>query len=107
MDNYQAVYDAVRSRLSNGDIGEAVQAALRNVDISHYVQQISSTIQMVAGEYERPSTVYRPTLKPDGNEWCALYGDNLQEGVAGFGSSPALAMRDFDRAWVAQLNKTT
>jgi hypothetical protein len=36
----------------------------------------------------------------DGNQWCALYGDNLQDGVCGFGDSPAAAMQDFDMAWV-------
>ena len=28
----------------------------------------------------------------DGDQWCALYGENLQEGVAGFGRTPAEAM---------------
>ena len=27
------------------------------------------------------------TSKKDGNQWCFLYGENLQEGVAGFGNS--------------------
>ena len=31
--------------------------------------------------------------------WCALYGDNLQDGVAGFGRSPEEAMADFDKNW--------
>jgi len=36
-------------------------------------------------------------LKPqkDGNQWCYLYGDNLQEGIAGFGDSIYDAMIDF------------
>ena len=48
---------------------------------------------------ERPSVLYRPRLFLDGNAYCALYGDNLQEGCAGFGATPAEAMADFDRAW--------
>lgn len=47
----------------------------------------------------RPSYIYRPSLSIDGNKWCALYGENLQDGVAGFGDSPEEAYRDFDRAW--------
>lgn len=35
----------------------------------------------------------------DGNLWCALYGDDLQNGIAGFGATPAAAMREFDKAW--------
>lgn len=51
----------------------------------------------------RPSVLFRPRLFPDGDRWCALYGDNLQEGVAGFGSTPAGAMADFDQAWVMRI----
>jgi len=38
----------------------------------------------------------KPTL--DGDRWCILWGDDLQSGVAGFGTSPIEAMDDFDRA---------
>jgi hypothetical protein len=51
----------------------------------------------------RPSTIYRPSLSIDGNRWCAFYGSNLQDGVAGFGVSPEEAYADFDRAWVTKL----
>lgn len=38
-------------------------------------------------------------IKPfkDGNQWCFLYGENLQEGIAGFGDSIADAAWDFYR----------
>ena len=47
-------------------------------------------------QYKRPSAIFRPKLYPDGDEWCALYGDNLQSGVCGFGSTPEQAMIQFD-----------
>lgn len=50
-----------------------------------------------------PHVLMRPTLSLDGNKWCALYGDNLQDGVAGFGDSPELAMQDFDSNWRGKL----
>lgn len=49
---------------------------------------------------ERPSTRLRPRIFQDGNKWCALYGDNLQEGVGGFGDTPEQAFADFDREWM-------
>lgn len=52
---------------------------------------------------ERPSYMLRPRLSLDGNQWCALYGDNLQDGVYGFGDSPALAFADFDKTWTTPL----
>ena len=38
------------------------------------------------------------TPKLDGDQWCILWGADLQSGVAGFGDSPETAILDFDRA---------
>lgn len=46
-----------------------------------------------------PSVMYKPKLFLDGNQWCALYGEDLQNGLAGFGNTPELAMEAFDKAW--------
>lgn len=58
--------------------------------------------QQAETERMRPCVLFRPRIYLDGNMWCALYGDNLQEGVAGFGRSPAEAMTDFDKNWESQ-----
>lgn len=81
--SYQAVFDA----------------AFRQFDISYVTAQAQQAISSVECELTRPSAVFRPRLFLDGALWCALYGDNLQDGVAGFGDSPANAMCDFDRNW--------
>lgn len=36
---------------------------------------------------------------PDGNQWCVLLGENLQDGYAAFGDTPAQALRAFERAY--------
>lgn len=72
--------------------------------ISHEARMAGAAIQQAAGAHESPSAVYRPKLTIDGDQWCALYGDNLQDGVAGFGDSPMEAMWDFDLAWRTKLN---
>jgi len=48
---------------------------------------------------QRPSVVWRPRLYRDGDQWCALYGENLQDGCAGFGDTPEEAMAAFDAEW--------
>ena len=50
-------------------------------------------------ELLRPFRLQQTRISLDGNQWCVLYGENLQDGVAGFGPSPDLASRDFDRVW--------
>lgn len=100
MSDHQAIYDAVRSRISGGNVGEAVAEVARQAfDISHYTVRLYQDFSIAAAEMQRPSVVYRPRLALDGNKWCALYGANLIDGVAGFGGSPDDAMRDFDKKW--------
>lgn len=67
--------------------------------ICHAAEMCQASIQSAAAQYERPSVMYRPRLSLDGDQWCALYGDNLQDGVAGFGDSPADATWRFDQEW--------
>lgn len=59
----------------------------------------SEDSRWIAGELVRPCVLFKPRLFIDGNMWCALYGDDLQSGIAGFGESPDKAMREFDEAW--------
>lgn len=110
-DNYQAIYDATRSRLSNCDVGAAVGDAARS-----QLSGLDQSIQLVRQEYEiaamehrttalmaqRPFMLLRPSMMQDGNMWCALYGDNIQDGVAGFGETPEKAAEDFDKNWRTQ-----
>lgn len=108
-DSYQAIYDAVRSRISNGDIGSAVSEAARQAfDISWAVSRVEDNLRGLASSYDRPSAVYRPRLFMDGDHYCALYGENLQDGCAGFGRTADAAMWDFDKNWVqAKLPEVT
>lgn len=43
----------------------------------------------------------RPTLTIDGNQWCCLYGEDLQSGIAGFGDTPHKAIL----AWLAEFDR--
>lgn len=71
--------------------------------ISEAVWQASNAMQQAVSGYGTPSAIYRPKLFPDGNQWCALLGADLQSGVCGFGKSPQDAMAAFDHAWYAPL----
>lgn len=102
-DTYQAVYDAIRSKIGHADIGSAVQNAMREANLSHYADMASRAAQEAAYETMRPSVLMRPAVYPDGRLWCALYGEDLQCGVSGFGESPYLAMLDFDKNWAAKV----
>ena len=103
-DTYQAVYDAVRSRVGGCNVGDVVrEQARQSFDISHAVAILQQDISAIAYEHQRPSVLFRPRVYPDGAAWCALYGDDIQEGVCGFGDSPAAATEAFDKAWYAKI----
>ena len=65
-------------------------------------QQAAREALSVEENRNRPFFLLRPKIYPDGNQWCALYGENLQEGVCGFGDTPELAACDFDKSWISQ-----
>lgn len=65
-------------------------------------RQVNNAWQEAASEQMRPCVVFKPALSRDGNMWCALFGENLHEGVAGFGETPAKAMYAFDHAWLTE-----
>lgn len=106
-DSYQAIYDAVRSKISNGNVGDVIRdVAFHAFDISHSQAMIRDQFLCATWEMQRPSVLYRPTIGPDGDKWCALYGENIMEGVCGFGNTPAEAMTDFDKNWNQQKTPT-
>lgn len=99
-DSYQAIYDATRSKIDYCDAGQAIRYAIESqLDLSVAQSRILEAIGMVTNELQRPSVVYRPRVYADGDMWCALYGDNMQSGVCGFGKTPSEACDEFDKAW--------
>lgn len=102
-DSYQAIYDAVRSRISGGNIGDAIRdVAASAFDISHSQAMVRDEFMAVTWEMQRPAVLFRPSVYADGSKWCALYGADIMSGVCGFGDTPAEAMADFDKNWQSQ-----
>jgi hypothetical protein len=87
LNTYQAIYDAAFTQLDLSWQKEII------------VQSITCAAETIQNEHTRPSVLMRPKIYMDGDAWCALYGDNLQDGVAGFGDTPEKAMLAFDAAW--------
>jgi len=70
-------------------------------DTSHY-DHILFQEKLRAAETESDFKLFsmlRPRLFLDGDRWCCLYGENIQEGLAGFGETPVGAVRQWNAAW--------
>ena len=68
-------------------------------DSSHLREVMQGLAYELHAYQTAPSTLYGPKLSKDGDQWCALLGENLQEGVAGFGDTPQEAFTAFDAAF--------
>ncbi len=44
-------------------------------------------------------SIIKPKLYKDGNQWCCLYGEDIMEGIVGFGETPYKAVWDWQSAW--------
>ena len=71
-------------------------------DISHAAWRVGQAAENLAAQmadyYATWSASLKPKLTKDGDMWCALYGEDLQLGVSGFGRTPAEALAAFDVA---------
>lgn len=86
---------------SSGNIRAYLQqAAEQEVNNAEINMRAAQHREDAAMEMKRPFMLLRPRLFVDGNQWCALYGENLQDGVAGFGDTPAKAATQFDIEWL-------
>ena len=81
---------------------EAVTAGIENA-FSHagsILADAASIWRQSALDAQRPCVIFRPRVFLDGDKWCALFGEDIQEGVCGFGDTPDAACREFDRIWI-------
>lgn len=70
--------------------------------MSPYVEQVDAGRIIETAEMNLV-IIFGAKLTIDDDQYCWLYGDNLQDGVAGFGKSPYLAALDFDRNFRKEL----
>jgi hypothetical protein len=69
-------------------------------------QQEAALSKLAQAQEQREHALFvalKPTILQDGNQWCVLYGEDLQVGIAGFGDSPHLAVLDFNTNWYKSL----
>lgn len=76
-----------------------LELELQHCLMNSIIHSADLAYRVMCEDSTRPHVLMHPKLTRDGNQWCALYGKNLQEGLAGFGESPQKAMQAFDANW--------
>lgn len=69
------------------------------------MQHQSAMNAAVEAEEYNLVALLNPRIFIDGNQWCVLYGENIQDGVCGFGDTPYKAVLDFNNRWNTQLDR--
>ncbi len=69
--------------------------------------EYSKHLGIIREDMSKPSVLYQQSLKIsiDGDMYCVLMGENLQEGIAGFGKTLQEAMDKFDNNFYKPLKK--
>jgi len=69
------------------------------------LQQERLGIVIEQAEYNK-FVMLNPKVSIDGNQYCVLYGEDLQSGIAGFGDTIYLAILDFNKQFYKPINKS-
>lgn len=80
-------------------VAEHLMSSMSGNPFADHYPRINEAISIIQQDLTAPHVRMRPKLFIDGNQWCALYGENIQDGVAGFGDSPDGACASFDMNW--------
>ena len=75
---------------------DSSQAASQIIHAAHMMQE---RFHGYLSDLSRPSIVMKPKIYQDGDSFCCLFGENIQQGIVGWGETPEKAMGEFDRIW--------
>ncbi len=73
---------------------------LNSIDSSNLAHQ--AYVRILQDRLSNAFEQCKPRIFPDGNQWCCLYGESIQEGVSGFGETPVKAVSDWENNFYNQ-----
>ena len=74
---------------------EIVRRYNHDKDLTHQSEMNS----LIEKEEINLVALLKPKIYPDGNQWCVLYGEDIQTGIVGFGDTPRKAIFSFNKAF--------
>ena len=67
-------------------------------------EKLAQRIELYAAAHPgSPSAVRRPKVFHKSETWIALLGDNVEDGIIGYGDTIEAALRSFDARYLSQL----
>lgn len=103
-DTYQAIFDAVRSRISAAHPGQILEQYLSSCFDSSWQNHAANAFSEFAYAATRPSSYLPVKVLRDGNAWCCSLhwpkDSDLMEQLVAFGDTPDKACLEFDKIWL-------
>lgn len=67
-------------------------------DVIYSERQHEAKMNLLHTEQEyQLFAMLKPSIQKDGSQWCVLLGEDLQQGISGFGDTPYLAILDWNK----------
>lgn len=88
-------------------LGRVIKRPKKQKPMDTQTELLEKTVQSQArleNALTAPHVLMRPRIFHDKavGSWCVRYGDDIENGVSGWGETPRAAMADFDYAWERQ-----
>lgn len=73
----------------------------------HYIDALGQSVKNIAVETEEYNlfSILKPKLFIKENQWCCLYGNDIETGIAGFGESPYASILNWSKQWYKKISK--
>jgi hypothetical protein len=75
---------------------ERIRSDMTTIKVDHTTLAVETMERYCVAHPDSPVAVRRPKLFFKSGTWIALLGDNIEDGITGFGSSVEAALRAFD-----------
>lgn len=81
---------------------EQVESSQRQHD-QIMIQQVKMSSAVIEEEYTL-FNMLKPKVSIDGDQYCVLYGEDLQSGICGFGETVYKAILDFNKSFYTPIS---
>ena len=85
--------------MTQDELNQVESSQRQHHEVMYHQERMNLAVEKI--EYNLFSML-KPKLYKDGNSWCCLYGENIAEGIVGFGETPYKAILDWNKQWIRE-----
>lgn len=78
---------------------EYIHSQQMMLDFTEALRLMGNQFEQTQNAMQRPHVLMKPRVFRDGDDWCCLYGNDIEPGIVAFGDTPGEACANFDEMW--------